>query len=95
MGCIQDGKRQPLLNSFDLKGVAERIKSGKCTHPKLVPNAAICVSLILKQTNCSAVVPVFQSCLMTGHQLYLWTALHLLCEVLAKMLVLPAAMQRL
>ena len=67
MGCVQEGKRQPLLNSFDLKGVAERIKSGKCTHPKPVPDTAICVSLILRQTNYSTMVAVVQLCFITGH----------------------------
>ncbi len=67
MGCVQEAKRQPLLDSFDLKGIAERIKSGKRMHSKLVSNTAISVYLILKQTNRSAMVPVFQSCFITGH----------------------------
>jgi hypothetical protein len=41
MVCVQEAKRQPLLNSFDLKGVAERVKSGKCMHSILVPNTTV------------------------------------------------------
>ena len=44
MVFVQEAKRQALLNSFDLKGVAERIKSGKCMHSKLVPKATVCLT---------------------------------------------------
>ena len=49
MGCVQEAKQQPVLDSFDLKGIAERIKSGKRTSSKLVSNATIC--LIDTKTN--------------------------------------------
>ncbi len=44
MVCVQEAKQQRLLNSFDLKDVAERIKSGKCMHSKLVSNATVCLT---------------------------------------------------
>ena len=92
MVCVQEAKRQPLLNSFDLKGVAERIKSGKCMRSELVSNATVC--LTNNKINCSAMVPVFQLCLITSHQLYLWAVLHPPCKLLATMLLLPVATQR-
>ena len=93
MGCVQKAKRQPLLDSFDLKGVAERIKSGKRMHFTLVSGTAICASSILKQVNCSAMVPVIQPCCILGYSSCLLT-LHPLCVRLVKMLLLPAALQR-
>ena len=44
MGCVQEAKRQPLLDSFNLKGVAERIKSGKCLRSGVVSNATVCLT---------------------------------------------------